>query len=69
MERWYYKIINSINDETVFYASFDLPVKEEKVCSILGLEGFYAKMITKDEYEKNTDEETWKIVDDLKIKE
>lgn len=67
MEKWYYKIINS-NNETVFYASFDLPIKEEKVCSILGLDGFSAKMITKDEYEKNTDENTYKIKN-FRIKE
>lgn len=58
MEKWYYEIINPINNETVFYVSFDLPVKEEKVCSFLGLNDFHAKMITKDEYEKNTDDET-----------
>ena len=57
MEKWYYEIINS-NNETVFYVSIDLPIKEEKVCSILGLDGFSAKMITQDEYEKNTDDET-----------
>ena len=50
MEKWYYEIIDSSN--------IDLPIKEEKVCSILGLDGFSAKMITKDEYEKNTDDET-----------
>lgn len=52
MEKWYYEIIDSSNNETVFYVSIDLPIKEEKVCSILGLDGFSAKMITKDEYEK-----------------
>ena len=52
MEKWYYEIIDSTNNETVFYVSIDLPIKEEKVCSILGLDGFSAKMITKDEYEK-----------------
>lgn len=67
MEKWYYEIINS-NNEAVFYASFDLPIKEEKVCSILGLDGFLAKMITKDEYEKNTDENTYKIKN-FRIKE
>lgn len=58
MEKWYYEIIDSSNNETVFYVSIDLPIKEEKVCSILGLDGFSAKMITKDKYEKNTDDET-----------
>lgn len=33
-------------------------IKEDKVCSFLGLDGFSAKMITKDEYEQNTDDET-----------
>lgn len=58
MEKWYYKIINLIDNETVFYVSVDLPIKEEKVCSFLGLDDFSAKMITKDEYEQNTDDET-----------
>ena len=58
MEKWYYKIINLIDNETVFYVSVDLPIKEEKVCSFLGLDGFSAKMITKNEYEQNTDDET-----------
>lgn len=57
MEKWYYKIINPINNETEFYVSFDLPIKEEKVCSFLGLDGFSAKMITKDEYEQNTEDD------------
>lgn len=56
MEKWYYEIIDSTNNETAFYVSIDLPIKEEKVCSILGLDGFQAKMISKDEYEKNTDD-------------
>ena len=57
MEKWYYKIIDSNDSETEFYVSVDLPIKEEKVCSFLGLDGFSAKMITKDEYEQNTDDD------------
>lgn len=57
MEKWYYKIIDSNDNETEFYVSVDLPIKEEKVCSFLCLDGFSAKMITKDEYEQNTDDE------------
>lgn len=56
--KWYYKIIDPNDSETEFYVSVDLPIKEEKVCSFLGLDGFSAKMITKDEYEQNTDDET-----------
>ena len=58
MEKWYYKIIDSNDNETEFYVSVDLPIKEEKVCSFIDLDGFSAKMITKDEYEQNTDDET-----------
>lgn len=58
LEKWYYKIIDPNDSETEFYVSVDLPIKEEKVCSFLGLDGFSAKMIPKDEYEQNTDDET-----------
>lgn len=57
MEKWYYKITSLIDNETEFYASFNLPINEEKVCSFLGLDGFSAKMITKEEYEQNTDDD------------
>ena len=56
MKKWYYKIIDSNDNETEFYASVNLPINEEKLCSFLGLDGFSAKMITKDEYEQNTDD-------------
>ena len=43
LEKWYYKITDSNDNETEFYVSFDLPIKEDKVCSFLGLDGFQQK--------------------------
>lgn len=58
LDIWYYKITDPNDSETEFFVSVDLAIKEDKVCSFIGLDGFSAKMITKDEYEQNTDDET-----------
>lgn len=48
-EQYYYKIINiSTGDD--YYAKCDLPVKADKLCKILGLDGYRAETISKEEY-------------------
>ena len=54
-EQYYYKIIDiSTGDE--FYAKCDLPVKADKLCEILGLDGYRAEAISKEEYFAEADE-------------
>lgn len=49
MAEWYYKFIN-IRTGDDYYAKCDLPVKAEKLCEILGLKGYRAEAISKEEY-------------------
>ena len=51
----YYKIINdSTGDE--LYAKCNLPVKAEKLCDILGVEGYHAESISKEEYDSEAND-------------
>lgn len=52
----YYKIKHKGTGEE-FYAKCDLPVKAEKLCEILGLDEFTAEIISKEEYDRETDDE------------
>lgn len=54
-EKYYYKIINESTGED-FYAECSLPVKAEKVCDILELDGYRAEAISKEEYDAEDDE-------------
>lgn len=54
-EKYYYKIIN-INTGGELYATCDLPVKAEKLCEMLGLDGYRAEAISKEEYFAEDDE-------------
>lgn len=36
-------LVNKVCDLSIFYVSVDLPIKEDKVCSFLGLDGFQQK--------------------------
>lgn len=51
-QKWYYKIIDNETGETECYAEFSGHIKAEALCDVLGLEGYYAVEITKDEYEE-----------------
>lgn len=55
-KKYYYKIINDTTNETDLYVSVDLPVKPEKLCEILCLNGYRAEPTTKEEYEENSEE-------------
>ena len=48
-DEYYYRIIN-INTGDDYYAKCDLPVKADKLCEILGLDGYRAEVISKEEY-------------------
>ena len=52
-QKWYYKIIDNETGETECYAEFSGHIKTEAICDVLGLEGYYAVEITKDEYQEN----------------
>lgn len=55
-EQYYYKIIN---DNTGFevYVKCDLNFKEDKLCEFLGLDGYHAEAISKEEYYAEADDE------------
>lgn len=54
-DEYYYRIINiSTGDD--YYAKCDLPVKADKLCEILGLDGYRAEVISKKEYYAEADE-------------
>lgn len=54
-DEYYYRIINiSTGDD--YYAKCDLPVKADKLCEILGLDGYRAEVISKEEYYAEADE-------------
>ena len=55
-EKFYYQIVNDATNEVDFYVSVDLPVKPEKLCETLCLNGYSAEPTTKEEYENNTEE-------------
>ena len=55
-DKFYYKIINNTTNEVDFYVAVDLPVKPEKLCEILCLNGYRAEPTTKEDYENNTEE-------------
>lgn len=55
-EKYYYKIINDTTNEIECYVSVDLPVKPEKLCETLLLDGYHAEPTTKEDYEENTDD-------------
>ena len=47
-DKFYYRIINNITNEIECYVSSDLPVKPEKLCETLCLEGYRAELTTKE---------------------
>lgn len=49
-EKYYYGIINNTTNELEFYLSTDLPVKPEKLCELLELDGYHAQAATEEEY-------------------
>lgn len=52
-KEYYYKITSE--DETEkFYLTANMYIQPEKVCEVLGFDGFIAIEITKEEYEENT---------------
>lgn len=55
-KKWYYKLENGNEDETL-YCAVDLPVKPENLPDLVGLEGlnYTAAQISKEEYEENAD--------------
>lgn len=54
-QKWYYRLTEIQSGESVF-ASANLPIKEEKFCEFLGLEGYTAKQISKEEYEEESED-------------
>ncbi len=52
----YYKIIND-NTGYEVYAECDLPFKADKLCEFLGLDGYHAETISKEEYYAEVDDE------------
>ena len=56
-DKFYYKLINNTTDEVEFYVSVDLPLKTEKLCETLCLKGYRAEPVTKEEYEKESEDD------------
>lgn len=54
-QKWYYRLTDNITCES-FRACVNLPIKEEKFCEFLGLEGYAAKQISKEEYEEESED-------------
>lgn len=48
-EQYYYRIIN-INTGDDYYAKCDLNFKADKLCEFLGIDGYRAESISKEEY-------------------
>lgn len=47
----YYKLTCK-KDGCVYYASCELPIKPEKICEFIGLDGYTAEIVSKEEYDK-----------------
>lgn len=56
-DKYYYKIINDNTGSIVFYVSVDAPVKDDKVCEVLDIQGHHAESVTKEEYVRETEDE------------
>lgn len=57
-QEWYYRIIEISTGEQ-YLSKANAPVKAEKLCELLGLDGYTAEGITKEEYDnkgENTEE-------------
>ncbi len=55
-DKYYYRIINiSTGDD--YYAKCDLDFKADKLCEFLGLDGYRAESISKEEYDSEADDE------------
>lgn len=54
-QKWYYRITETESGEYCF-ATVSLPIKEEKLCEFLGLKGYTAKQISKEEYEEESED-------------
>lgn len=54
-QKWYYRLTDTESGECVF-ASANLPIKAEKFCGFIGLEGYTAEEISKEEYEQESDD-------------
>ncbi len=55
-KNWYYKIINDETNEIECYVKTSVHIKAEKLCELIGFEGYYAEEITEEEYYENTEE-------------
>ncbi len=55
-EQYYYKIIN-INTGDYCYAKCDLNFKADKLCKFLGIDGYRAEAISKEEYYAEADDD------------
>jgi|GEM_PF-2093722 len=51
----YYKIINYKTKELECCVATDVPISSEKLCELIGFEGYYAEEITEEEYYENTE--------------
>lgn len=54
-QKWYYRLTDNITGES-FLASVNLPIKEEKFCEFVGIEGYAVKQISKDVYEEESED-------------
>ena len=55
-DKFYYKIVNDNTGSVVFYVSVDVPVKDDKVCEVLDIKGHHAESVTKEEFERETED-------------
>lgn len=56
-EKYYYKLVNEATNEVDCYISADLSIKPKKLCETLGLNGYRAEFVSKEEYEENAEED------------
>ena len=56
VEKWYYEITDTITGEALLVKA-SLPIKQEKLCDFLGLDGCTAVSVTKEYYEENVDDD------------
>lgn len=55
-DNYYYKIINDNTGSVVFYVNVDVPIQDDKVCEVLNLKGHHAESVTKEEFIRETGE-------------
>ena len=49
---YYYKIVNDNTGSVEWYVSVDVPVQDDKVCEVLGIDGHHAESIAKEEFDR-----------------